>query len=97
MTLVSEVAPPAGMIPDGELWADPFTMQVALRTLQIVGDHTNGVYTYQIREVARGLMLVNNNPVAQRLGRMIDTLVDTAVTAQKTESGEPLNWEKVRL
>jgi len=85
------------MIPDGELWADPFTMQVALRTLQIIGDHTNGVHTYQIREVARGLMLVNNNPVAQRLGRMIDTLVDAAVTANKTESGEPLDWEKVRL
>jgi len=85
------------MLPDGELWADPFTVQVALRTLQIVGDHTNGVYSYQIREVARGLMLVNNNPVAQRLGRMIDTLVDTAVTAQKTESGEPLDWEGVKL
>jgi len=85
------------MIPDGELWADPFTMQVALRTLQIVGDHTNGVYSYQIKEVARGLMLVNNNPVAQRLGRMIDTLVDTAVIANRTESGEPLDWEQVRL
>ena len=85
------------MIADGELWGDPFTMQVALRTLQIVGDHTNGVYSYQIIEVARGLMMVNNNPVAQRLGRMIDTLVNTAVTAQRTESGEPLDWEKVRL
>lgn len=85
------------MIPDGELWADPFTVQVALRTLQIVGDHTNGVYTHEIREVAKGLMLVSNNPVAQRLGRMIDTLVDTAVTANRTESGEPLDWERVRL
>lgn len=85
------------MLPDGELWGDPFTMQVALRTLQIVGDHTNGVYSHEIREVARGLMLVNNNPVAQRLGRMIDTLVDTALTAQKTESGERLDWEKVKL
>jgi phosphoribosylanthranilate isomerase len=85
------------MLPDGELWGDPFTMQVALRTLQIVGDHTNGAYTHEIREVARGLMLVNNNAVAQRLGKMIDTLVDTAVTAQKTGSGEPLDWEKVRL
>jgi len=85
------------LIADGELWADPFTVQIALRCLQVVGDHTNGVYSFQIREVARGLMLVNNNPVAQRLGRMIDTLVDTAVTANKTESGEPLDWEKVRL
>lgn len=85
------------MIPDGELWADPFTMQVALRTLQIVGDHTNGVYSYQIKEVARGLMLVNNNPVAQSLGRMIDTLVDTAVTANRTAPGDPLDWEQVRL
>jgi len=85
------------MLPDGELWADPFTVQVALRCLQIVGDHTNGAYTHEIREVARGLMLVNNNPVAQRLGLMIDTLVNTAVTANKTESGEPLDWEKVRL
>ena len=85
------------MITDGELWADPFTVQVALRCLQIVGDHTNGVYTHQIREVAQGLMLVNNNPVAVRLGRMIDTLVDTAVTANRTDSGEPLDWEKVRL
>jgi hypothetical protein len=42
-------------------------------------------------------MLVNNNPVAQRLGLMIDTLVNTAVTAQKTESGEPLDWERVKL
>ncbi len=84
-------------IPDGELWADPFTMQVALRVLQIVGDHTNGIDTYQIRDVARGLQLVNNNPVAQRLGLMIDTLVNTAVTAQMTESGTPLDWEKVRL
>ena len=84
-------------LPDGELWADPFTMQVALRALQIIGDHTNGIYSYQIRDVARGLMLVNNNPVAQRLGQMIDTLVDTAVTAQMTESGQPLDWEKVKL
>jgi len=72
-------------------------MQVALRCLQVVGDHTNGTYSHQIREVARGLMLVNNNPVAQRLGLMIDTLVDTAVTANMTESGEPLDWEKVKL
>jgi len=85
------------LIADGELWGDPFTMQVALRTLQIVGDHTNGAYTYEIREVARGLMLVNNNLIAQRLGRMIDTLVDTAVTAQRTESGEPLDWERIKL
>jgi len=42
-------------------------------------------------------MLVNNNPVAQRLGLMIDTLVNTAVTANRTESGEPLDWEKVKL
>lgn len=85
------------MIADGELWGDPFTMQVALRTLQIVGDHMTGAYTHEIREVARGLMLVNNNPVAQRLGLMIDTLVNTAVTANRTESGEPLDWEKVKL
>lgn len=84
-------------LPDGELWADPFTMQVALRCLQIVGDHTNGIYSYQIREVAKGLMLVNNNPVAQRLGRMIESLLDTAVTAHLTESGQPLDWEKVKL
>ncbi len=84
-------------IPDGELWADPFTVQVALRCLQIVGDHTNGVYSYQIRDVARGLMLVNNNPVAQRLGKMVDALLDTAVTAHMTESGAPLDWEKLRL
>jgi len=85
------------MIPDGELWADPFTVQVALRCLQIVGDHTNGVYSYQIRDVARGLMLVNNNPVAQRLGKMVEALLDTAVTAHLTESGQPLDWEKVKL
>jgi len=85
------------MIPDGELWADPFTVQVALRCLQVVGDHTNGAYSHEIREVARGLMLVNNNPVAQRLGLMIDTLVNTAVTANLTESGDPLDWEKVKL
>jgi len=91
MTLVSNE------LPDGELWADPFTVQVALRVLQIVGDHTNGIHTYQIRDVARGLQLVNNNPIAQRLGRMIDTLVDTAVTAKRTESGESLDWEKVKL
>jgi hypothetical protein len=84
-------------LPDGELWGDPFTMQVALRTLQIVGDHTNGVYTHEIREVARGLMLVNNNPIAQRLGLMINTLVDTAVTANSAQPGDPLDWEKIRL
>jgi len=72
-------------------------VQVALRCLQVVGDHTNGAYTHEIREVARGLMLVNNNPTAQRLGLMIDTLVNTAVTANRTESGEPLDWEKVKL
>jgi hypothetical protein len=83
-------------LPDGELWADPFTLQVALRCLQIVGDHTNGIYSYQIREVARGLMLVNNNPVAQRLGKMVEALLDTAVTAHMTESGHPLDWEKVK-
>jgi len=87
----------APMLPDGELWGDAFTMQVALRCLQIVGDHTNGVYSYQIRDVARGLMLVNNNPVAQRLGKMLEALLDTAVTAHMTESGDPLNWEKVKL
>jgi len=85
------------LIADGELWADPFTVQVALRCLQVVGDHTNGAYAYEIREVARGLMLVNNNAVAQRLGLMIDTLVNTAVTANRTESGDPLDWEKVKL
>ncbi len=84
-------------LPDGELWADPFTVQVALRCLQVIGDHTNGTYSYQIREVARGLMLVNNNPTAQRLGQMIDTLLNTAVTAHMTESGQPLDWEKARL
>ena len=84
-------------LPDGELWADPFTVQVALRVLQVVGDHTNGIDTYQIRDVARGLQLVNNNPIAQRLGLMIDTLVNTAVSAAMTESGEPLDWEKVSL
>jgi len=72
-------------------------MQVALRVLQIVGYHTNGIQTHDIRDVARGLQLVNNNTVAQRLGLMIDTLVNTAVTAQMTESGMPLDWEKVRL
>ena len=72
-------------------------MQVALRCLQVVGDHTNGVSSHQIREVARGLMMVNNNPVAQKLGLMIDTLVNTAVTANRTESGEPLDWERVKL
>jgi hypothetical protein len=87
----------APTLPDGELWGDPFTLQVALRCLQIVGDHTNGTYSHEIKNVARGLMLVNNNPVAQRLGRMIDVLVDTAVTAQMTESGQPLDWEKVKL
>ena len=87
----------APTLPDGELWGDLFTMQVALRCLQIVGDHTNGTYSHEIKNVARGLMLVNNNPVAQRLGRMIDVLVDTAVTAQMTESGQPLDWEKVKL
>jgi len=87
----------APTLPDGMLWGDAFTMQVALRCLQIIGDHTNGTYSYQIKEVARGLMLVNNNPVAQRLGLMIDTLVDTAVTANMTESGQPLDWEKVKL
>lgn len=91
------MAIPVTPIPDGELWADPFTVQVALRCLQVVGDHTNGAWSYQIRDVARGLMLVNNNPVAQRLGRMIDTLVDTAVTANNTKSGDPLDWAKVRL
>ncbi len=85
------------MIPDNELWADPFTMQVALRCLQVIGDHTNGNYMHEIREVAQGLMLVNNNPTAQRLGLMINTLMDTAVTASTTQSGDPLNWEKVRL
>lgn len=84
-------------IPDGELWADPFTTQVALRVLQIVGDHTNGIAAGQIREVGHGLQLVNNNPVAQRLGLMILTLVDTALTAQQTESGSLLDWEKARL
>jgi len=84
-------------IPDGELWADPFTVQVALRVLQVVGDHTNGIPAGQVREVSRGLMLVNNNPVAQRLGRMIETLMDTAITADRTESGDPLDWERVKL
>ena len=84
-------------LPDGELWGDPFTMQVALRVLQIVGDHTNGIDTHQLRDVARGLQLVNNNPTAQRLGLMIDTLVNTAVTAEMTESGSPLDWDRVRL
>ena len=85
------------VIPDGELWGDPFTVQVSLRCLQIIGDSMNGIYSHEIREVAKSLMLVNNNPTAQRIGLMLDTLLNTAVTAQHTESGDPLDWEKVRL
>jgi len=85
------------VVPDGELWGDPFTMQVALRCLQIIGDYTNGLPAGQIKEVGNGLQLVPGNVAAQRLGRMINTLIDTAITANLTESGQPLDWEKVRL
>jgi len=85
------------VIPDGELWGDPFTQQVALRVLQIVGDHTNGLNTAQVRVVANGLTMIPGNPVTYRLGTMLTALVDTAVTANMTESGQPLDWEKVRL
>lgn len=84
-------------LPDGELWGDPFTMQVALRCLQIIGDHTSGLPIAQVREVGSGLQLVPGNITAQRLGRMLNTLMDTAITANLTESGQPLDWEKVKL
>jgi len=85
------------MIPDGELWGDPFTQQVALRVLQIVGDHTNGIDTGQIRVVANGLTMIPGNPVTYRLGNMLTALVDTAVSAQMTEPGDPLDWGKLRV
>ena len=84
------------MILDGDLWGDPFTQQVALRVLQIVGDHTNGLNARDIRTVANGLAMIPGNPVAQRLGNMLSALIDAAVTAQLTESGDPLDWERVR-
>ena len=79
-----------------DLWGDPFTHQVALRCLQIIGDHTSGLPVHQVREVANGLQLVPGNVPAQRLGRMINTLMDTAITANLTASGMPLEWEKLR-
>lgn len=84
------------MMSDGDLWGDPFTMQVALRCLQIIGDHTEGLDIAKVRVVATGLDMIPGNPVTQRLGKMINALMDTAVTAHMTESGDPLNWEKVR-
>jgi len=85
------------MITDGELWGDPFTQQVALRCLQIIGDHTSGLPVSQVREIGNGLQIVPGNVAANRLGRMINTLMDTAITANLTESGQPLDWEKVKL
>ena len=85
------------VIADGELWASPFTQQVALRVLQIVGDHTDGLDVAQVRVVASGLVMIPGNSVTQRLGKMLNALMDTAVTAQLTASGDPLDWEKVRL
>jgi len=85
------------MLSDGELWGDPFTMQVALRCLQIIGDHTSGLPVGQVREIGNGLQLVPGNVAAQRVGRMLNTLMDTAITANMTESGQPLDWEKVKL
>lgn len=79
-----------------DLWGDPFTQQVALRCLQVIGDHTSGLPIAQVRDVANGLQLVPDNVAAQRLGRMINTLMDTAITSMLTESGSPLEWEKLR-
>lgn len=84
-------------LPDGELWADPFTQQVALRVLQIVGDSTNGLDIRKIRVVAEGLIMIPGNLTTNRLGNMINALIDAAITAELTESGDPLDWEKVRL
>lgn len=77
---------------DGDLWGDPLTTQTALRVLQVVGDHTNGLPPGAVRDVANGLLMVTSNPVAQRLGRMILTLIDTAVAAEMTEEGAPMIW-----
>lgn len=87
----------APTIPDGELWADPFTQQVALRVLQIVGDCTNGLDIRKIRVVAEGLTMIPSNLTTYRLGTMITALIDTAITAELTESGDPLDWEQVKL
>jgi len=84
------------VIADGDLWGAPYTQQVALRVLQIVGDHTNGLDTAQVRVVANGLSMIPGNPATQRIGNMLNALMDTAVTAHMTRSGEPLDWEKVR-
>jgi len=84
------------VIADGDLWGAPYTQQVALRVLQIVGDHTNGLDTAQVRVVADGLSMIPGNIVTHRLGNMLQALMDTAVTAQMTESGDPLDWEKLR-
>jgi len=84
------------VIADGDLWGAPFTQQVALRVLQVVGDHTNGLDAVQVRVVADGLRMIPGNPVTHRLGDMLNALMDTAVTAHMTESGDPLDWEKLR-
>jgi len=77
---------------DDDLWGDPRTTQTALRVLQIVGDYTNGLPPGAVRDVANGLLMVTSNPVAQRLGKMIITLMDTAIAADLTEEGAPMIW-----
>ena len=77
---------------DDDLWGDPRTTQTALRVLQVVGDHTNGLPAGAVKEVANGLLMVTSNVVAQRLGRMILTLMDTAIAAELTEEGAPMIW-----
>lgn len=77
---------------DGELWGDPRTTQTALRVLQVVGDYTNGLPAGAVRDVAHGMLMVTSNPVAQRLGSMIITLIDTALASEMAEEGAPMIW-----
>jgi len=78
-----------------ELGGGPLTNDVvALRLLQIVGDHMNGIPVEQSEAVARGLLMVTTNPVAQRMGEMLIAMFELGKEWNQAEAdpAAPMLW-----
>jgi len=67
---------------------------VALRLLQIVGDHLNGIPVEETEAVARGLLMVNGNAAARQLGKMLIAMFELGKEWEQAEHdpAAPFLW-----
>lgn len=59
---------------------------VAMRLLQIVGDHLNGIGPQETEAVAKGLLMVNGNHAARQLGKMLTAIFELGREWEQTEN-----------